>query len=174
MVAFLSLAGLVASLFAGAHSASAASSQPPGVINNVDIFKPPPSYGAEGVNYPRSTILKLDPQAPNAILATWQNNSPQPPARYFPIFRSTDLGHTWAQISNCTDQANGWGMSAQPALYELPYDIGKFKAGTVLCSGNSIPPNRNETKIDLYASTDHGFTWKFVVRILFDVSFAIM
>jgi hypothetical protein len=165
MVAFLSFTGLVASFLTVAHSASVSSRPPAGLINNVDIFKPPSTYSPPGVIYPRSTILQHDPQASNVILATWENDSPEPPPPYFPIFRSTDLGHTWSHISNCTDQVNGWGLRRQPFLYELPRDIGSFKTGTVLCTGNSIPADGNHTKIDLYASTDHGFTWKFVVRV---------
>ncbi|KAL2179675.1 glycoside hydrolase family 93 protein [Thermothelomyces heterothallicus CBS 202.75] len=78
----------------------------------------------------------------------------------FPIFESKDGGVTYQWISNLTDQVNGWGMSAQPALLELRQPLGGFKPGTVLASGNSW--SDKGTRIDLYASTDKGRTWEFV------------
>ncbi|KAK4186972.1 Sialidase [Podospora australis] len=81
----------------------------------------------------------------------------------FPVFESKDGGVTWDWISNITDQVNGWGMSAQPAIYELPEPLGGFEAGTILASGNSW--SDNGTRIDLYASTDKARTWQFVSRV---------
>lgn len=49
----------------------------------------------------------------------------------FPVFESKDGGVHWKWISNITDQVNGWGMSAQPALLELQKPLGGFKAGTI-------------------------------------------
>jgi len=119
--------------------------------------------------YPRITEL-----SDGTILATAGLNST--PA-VFPIFSSKDGGATWTWISNMTDQVNGLGMNAQPALAELPFAVGNFPAGTVLASGNSwsgiprnstTPPtgrNSNSTIVDLYASTDKGYTWKFVSNV---------
>jgi hypothetical protein len=56
-------------------------------------------------------------------------------------------------------------MRYQPHLYVLSKTIGKFKPGTIICSGNSIPTNLNTTKIDVYASEDKGLTWKFVSHV---------
>ncbi|KAK4158047.1 Sialidase [Chaetomidium leptoderma] len=81
----------------------------------------------------------------------------------FPIFETKDNGVTWKWISNLTDQVNGWGMSAQPALLELRKPLGKFKPGTILASGNSW--SSNGTRIDLYASTDGARTWEFISRV---------
>ncbi|KAK0709375.1 Sialidase [Lasiosphaeria miniovina] len=89
---------------------------------------------------------------------------------FFPVFESTDGGIHWAWVSNITDQVNGWGMSAQPAIIELTEPLGGFPAGTVLASGNSWHPDSSNsstggTKIDLYASTDKARTWQFVSHI---------
>lgn len=81
----------------------------------------------------------------------------------FPVFESKDHGVTWKWISNITDQVNGWGMSAQPALMELKKPLGGFKPGTILSSGNSW--SNNGTRIDLYASTDKARTWQFVSHV---------
>jgi len=70
---------------------------------------------------------------------------------YFPVFESRDSGSSWTYISNFTDQVNGWGMSAQPALEVLTAPIGGFPAGTVLGTGNSW--SSNGTRIDLYVRT---------------------
>ncbi|KAI9694277.1 MAG: hypothetical protein M1820_009080 [Bogoriella megaspora] len=43
--------------------------------------------------------------------------------------------------------------------------IGNYSAGTILLAGNSIPTNLSNTQIDLYASTDKGYTWSFVSHI---------
>jgi hypothetical protein len=81
----------------------------------------------------------------------------------FPVFESKDGGASWTWISNITDQVNGWGMSAQPALLELQEPMGKYKPGTILASGNSW--SSEGTRIDLYASTDRARTWEFVSHI---------
>ncbi|KAL2146409.1 hypothetical protein VTI28DRAFT_4162 [Corynascus sepedonium] len=81
----------------------------------------------------------------------------------FPIFESKDGGVTYKWVSNLTDQVNGWGMSAQPALLELRQPLGGFKPGTILASGNSW--SSNGTRIDLYASTDRARTWEFVSHV---------
>ncbi|KAK4144416.1 Sialidase [Dichotomopilus funicola] len=81
----------------------------------------------------------------------------------FPLWESEDGGASWTWISNITDQVNGWGMSAQPALLELRRPLGKFKPGTVLAAGNSW--SNNGTRIDLYASTDKARTWEFVSHV---------
>jgi hypothetical protein len=81
----------------------------------------------------------------------------------FPIFESKDGGASWKWISNLTDQVNGWGMNAQPALMELREPMGGFKPGTILASGNSW--SNNGTRIDLYASTDKARTWEFVSHV---------
>jgi hypothetical protein len=84
---------------------------------------------------------------------------------YFPIFRSIDGGETWKQISKVTDQVNGWGLRYQPFLYKMPVSVGKYPAGTILCSGNSIPTDLSKTKIDVYASVDKGHSWEFVSHV---------
>jgi len=47
----------------------------------------------------------------------------------------------------------------------LPAALGRFPAGTVLAAGNSIPADLNFTQIDVYASFDKGYTWKFVSKV---------
>lgn len=124
------------------------------------IFTPPADWPIPRTLYARSVQLEN-----GVLLATWENYSPEPPPVYFPIFKSVDGGVTWKHISNVTDQVNGWGLRYQPFLYELPERIGEFPAGTVILSGSSIPTDLSVTKIDMYASCDKGYTWKFVSSV---------
>jgi hypothetical protein len=89
---------------------------PSGEFPNKLIYYPP---NGTTVMYPRAAEL-----SDGTILATigWRgapttNNSTKP---YFPVFESKNGGWTWKQVSNLTDQVNGLGMSAQPAIMELP------------------------------------------------------
>ncbi|KAF1979018.1 glycoside hydrolase family 93 protein [Bimuria novae-zelandiae CBS 107.79] len=105
-------------------------------------------------------------QLPNGdLLATWENYSPEPPKVYFPIYKSTDQGYTWKELSRVQDTQNGWGLRYQPFLYVLPERFAGYPAGTVLLSGSSIPTDLSKTQIELYASTNSGKTWKFVSHI---------
>lgn len=131
-------------------------------ISDEVIYTPPSDYDTPRVLYARTAELT---HAGGALLATWENYSPEPPLVYFPVYRSDDHGLTWAHVSNVTDQANGWGLRYQPFLYELPGDFAGYAAGTVLLAGNSIPADLSSTQIDLYASTDGGYSWEFVSHV---------
>jgi hypothetical protein len=124
------------------------------------IFTPPSTYTDPRVLYARTA------QLPNGdLLATWENYSKEPPPVYFPIYRSSDNGYTWKEISRVQDQSYGWGLRYQPFIYVLPEAFAEFPAGTVLLSGSSIPTDLSKTQIDLYASLDQGVTWKFVSHV---------
>jgi hypothetical protein len=59
----------------------------------VTLFTPPSTYANERTLYARSLLLK-----DGSVLATWENYdwSGQP---YFPIYKSTDHGYTWKELS---------------------------------------------------------------------------
>ncbi|KAI8632521.1 glycoside hydrolase family 93 protein [Xylariaceae sp. FL1651] len=156
----ISLAGLL-SLQATASPTPVEVRQTTTISNRV-IFSPPSNAGwvDPRVLYARAVQLKS-----GALLATWENYSPEPPIVYFPIYRSTDGGASWTQISKVQDTVNGWGLRYQPFLYQLPVAIGSYPAGTLLLAGNSIPTNLSKTKIDVYASNDDGVTWSFVSNV---------
>jgi hypothetical protein len=76
---------------------------------------------------------------------------------------SDDGGRSWYEISkayfthgNETGGSFAGGIILQPFLYELPEDVGDYKKGTVLLSGNAIPAGFESTNIQLYASEDKG------------------
>lgn len=126
------------------------------------VFEPPrnANWTDPSVLYARSAQL-----GDGSLLATWENYSPEPPMVYFPIFKSSDGGETWREISRVQDTQNGYGLRYQPFIYVLPKAIGNFTAGTVLVSGSSIPTDLSSTQIELYASRDSGETWEFVSHI---------
>ncbi|KAH6656081.1 family 93 glycoside hydrolase [Truncatella angustata] len=132
------------------------------VVSNKVIFSPPSNAGWTD---PRVLYARALPLSSGYLLSTWENYSPEPPLVYFPVYRSTDNGASWTQIGKVQDTVNGWGLRYQPSLYELPQAVGKFAKGTILAAGNSIPTDLSKTKIDVYASTDGGATWKFVSSV---------
>ncbi|KAK7932205.1 hypothetical protein PG985_002917 [Apiospora marii] len=131
-------------------------------LSDLTIFSPPSNAGwvDPRVLYARAVALES-----GALLATWENYSPEPPLVHFPIYKSTDKGQTWAKIGEVRDTENNWGMRYQPILFELPQAVGAFPKGTVLAAGNSIPTDLSLTKIDVYASTDGGATWTFASSV---------
>lgn len=148
---FWSLAALMASALPSAAAA---------VLSNVTLFTPSPDFTDPGVLYARAA------QLPNGdLLATWENYSPEPPLVYFPIYKSSDGGATWAEIAQVHDTELGLGLRYQPQLYVLPEAVGDFAAGTVLLGGSAIPTDLATTQLELYASTDDGATWAFVSHV---------
>jgi hypothetical protein len=127
------------------------------------MYTSPSGSPSPGALYGRALRMQYSGSANGTMLATFEQYVNGTPS--FPIFRSTNAGNTWTQISNVTDQVNGWGMRWEPFLYELPQAIGNMPAGTILCAGLSIPSDYTKTKIDLYKSTDHGQTWSFVSSV---------
>jgi len=139
---------------------SLAAAQAPTTFSRRVVFTPPSNYTDPRVLYARTA------QLPNGdLLATWENYSPEPPKVWFPIYKSTDQGYTWSELSRVQDTVNGWGLRYQPFLYVLPSALGGYPAGTVLLAGSSIPTDLSRTQIDLYASRDSGRTWSFVSHI---------
>jgi hypothetical protein len=132
----------------------------PATFDKVTVYVPPSNYTDPRVLYARTA------QLPNGdLLATWENYSPEPPKVYFPIWKSSDNGYTWKEISRVQDQVYGYGLRYQPFLYVLPEAFAEWPAGTVLLSGSAIPTDLSSTHIELYASLDSGVTWKFVSHI---------
>ncbi|KAF6827891.1 bnr asp-box repeat domain protein [Colletotrichum plurivorum] len=136
--------------------------QATGTISNKVIFSPPTNAGWVDPRVLYARAIQLES---GDLIATWENYSPEPPIVYFPVWRSSDGGNTWAEIGRVQDTVNGWGLRYQPSLYELPADFAGFPAGTVLLAGNSIPTDLSLTKIDVYASTDGGVGWEFLSSV---------
>lgn len=150
---------LTTTLFPGFVAAQTA----PEPIDNSVVFTPPDDYTDPRTLYARSVQLP----GSGDLLLTWENYSPEPPAVYFPIYRSSDQGRTWTEQARVEDQGgSGFGLRYQPVLYVLPEAIEDFPAGTVLLAGSSIPTDLSSTQLDLYAATDgEGIEWEFVSHV---------
>lgn len=126
----------------------------------------PPSDVAQkyGCLYPKTVCLQHQSNSAldGNLLCTFEQPAEVP---VFPIYRSTDNGQTWTQISSVKDTANGFGNRCCAFLYELPQAIGSMAAGTILCAGISAPLDDSETLLELYKSTDSGSTWTWVSEI---------
>ncbi|GAB1317103.1 hypothetical protein MFIFM68171_07313 [Madurella fahalii] len=143
---------------AGASLTAARPAPPPShTFTNRTIYDPPDGGRA---SYPRVAELR---DGTLLVTASIRGGSFSDGLPSFPIFESKDGGLSWKWVSNLTDQVNGWGMSAQPALLELREPLGGFRPGTILASGNSW--SSNGTRIDLYASTDKARSWEFVSHV---------
>ncbi|KAJ8130785.1 hypothetical protein O1611_g2841 [Lasiodiplodia mahajangana] len=158
--AFIGLLGFI-SLPVSASPTPVEKRQTPTISNSV-IFSPPSNAGwvDPRVLYARAVQLKS-----GALIATWENYSPEPPKVYFPIYKSIDGGASWTQISQVDDTVNGWGLRYQPFCTSCRSQSEATPAGTLLVAGNSIPTDLSKTKIDIYASTDDGLNWSFVSSV---------
>lgn len=150
-------AALLALLLPAAPSASALA------WSSQVMYSSPAGSPNQGSLYARALRLEHSGSANGTMLATFEQYVTGTPV--FPIYRSTDSGRTWSKLSDVQDTVNGWGLRYQPFLYELPVAVGSYPAGTILAAGNSIPADLSKTKLDLYASTDHGASWSFVSSI---------
>ncbi|MBE6607608.1 MAG: exo-alpha-sialidase [Ruminococcaceae bacterium] len=124
-----------------------------------DIYSPNTQKSTVQCTYGK--IIKLEHNGENngMLLATHETCN-WTDGRY-PVYRSTDDGQTWTEISRISDTLNknsapGW----QPCIFELPADVGNFKEGTLLYAGCSRINNMAQTAMTIYQSTDLGETWK--------------
>ncbi|MBQ8742019.1 MAG: exo-alpha-sialidase [Clostridia bacterium] len=76
----------------------------------------------------------------------------------YPLFRSEDDGKTWTRLPKIGDEVLNATTGYQPFLFELPVNMGDYKAGTLLFAANTISPGK--TNLILQASTDFGETWE--------------
>lgn len=132
------------------------------------LHTPPAGTPDPGAMYPRVIRLDHAPGDPTVLVTFEYYRSTIPEfadTPYFPVYRSTNGGRTWSVFSEIHDTQNDWGLRYQPTLFELPNDIGPWDAGTVLAAGNSIPDDLSKTRIELYASEDHGRTWSYVSTV---------
>ena len=117
-----------------------------------------------GVRYGRIIRLQNNDSYNGILVATFEVYP-----NYLGIYRSTDDGFTWTQMSTpFLDSISGWSMKAEPDLFELPAAAGSLPAGTILLAGNSETNNVNSHRMEVWYSTNQGQTWQF--RSLVDQS----
>lgn len=128
------------------------------------LYSTPGHAPTVGAMYPRAIQIKHQEGSKGNLLATFEHYMHREPS--FPIYRSTDKGETWHLLSEVEDTRNRWGMKFQPHLFELPRQVGEFPAGTIFCSGNSIPADLSATELLVYVSKDGGKSWEFLSSII--------
>jgi hypothetical protein len=107
------------------------------------LYATPGHAPTVGAMYPRVIQVNHHEGSKGNLLATFEHYMHREPS--FPIYRSNDSGETWHLLSEVEDTRNKWGMKFQPHLFELPQQVGEFPAGTIFCSGNSIPADLSAT-----------------------------
>ena len=123
-----------------------------------DIYKPK-NYRQMSAAY--ETLIQLNHNGSHngnllATFATYSVGFDRPDG--YNIYESTDNGKSWQVIANVQDTLNtGLEDNLQPHLFELPSDIGSFKAGTIFLSACS--KDAKVSKITLFYSTDAGKNW---------------
>ena len=128
------------------------------------VYAPQRNAPTVGSMYPRVIRIAHHAGSKGNLLATFEHYMNREPS--FPIYRSMDNGATWHLISEVEDTHNKWGMKYQPHLFELPQQAGEFPAGTIFCSGNSIPKDRSSTELLVFVSRYGGKSWEYLSSII--------
>ncbi|MFF9565212.1 ricin-type beta-trefoil lectin domain protein [Leifsonia sp. NPDC014704] len=119
------------------------------------------TYPNGTAGYPRATRLDFDGSANQTMLATFAKGGHGAPGT-LPIYRSTDGGGSWSQISTISSHTSGWDIEA-PTLYEVPRTIPGLNQGDVLAAGTAWQVGNYTTqKIEVFRSTDKGQTWQYL------------
>lgn len=117
----------------------------------------------EDASYPRVIRLQHSGSANGTLLATFAHSNYNNQPASFPIYQSTDGGQTWSSspISVVTDIAHPtWNLNG-PTIFELPRSEGPYAAGTLLVAGSALP-DFTQQSIDVFVSTDHGYSWSYL------------
>ena len=76
------------------------------------------------------------------------------------LLESTDGGQSWEVIFRPVEKVKPWYWAGQMAhIYELPAQVGKMPAGTLIYSVNSVNYDKY-SHISMFISYDAGKTWK--------------
>ncbi|TXK19515.1 sialidase family protein [Homoserinibacter sp. GY 40078] len=119
------------------------------------------TYPNGTAGYPRAIRLDHDGSSNQTMLATFAKAG-HGAAGSLPIYRSTDGGSSWSQVSTITSHTSGWDIEA-PTLFEVPRNITGLNAGDILAAGTAWSVGNYTTqKIEVFRSTDHGSTWSYL------------
>lgn len=92
------------------------------------------------VGYPRAIRVDHDGSSAQTMLATFAQGGHNGPGT-MPIYRSTDAGASWSQISSISSHTAGWTIEA-PTIFEVPRTI---PASTRETSSRQEPPGPRGT-----------------------------
>lgn len=111
--------------------------------------------------YPRAIALEHDGTAADTVLATFAKAGHNAPGT-LPIYRSTNGGGSWTQLSTISSNTAGWDIEA-PTLFEVPRTIPGLNAGDILAAGTAWKVGDYTTqKVEVFKSTNGGASWSFL------------
>ena len=139
-------------------SAAPAAAAPAGQV----LYSPNLSQNPAGTaGYPRAIRVDNDGSANQTMLATFARGGVGA-ATVLPMYRSTDGGTSWSQVSTLSSNTPGWDLEA-PTLYEVPRSIPGLNAGDILAAGTAWDVGNYTTqKVEVFRSTDRGSTWQYL------------
>ncbi|MBR7741779.1 ricin-type beta-trefoil lectin domain protein [Phycicoccus sp. BSK3Z-2] len=119
------------------------------------------TYPSGTAGYPRAIRLDQDGSPNETMLATFARGAHNGPTT-MPVYRSTDGGGSWAQISSISSNTPGWDIEA-PTLFEVPRSIPGLAAGTILAAGTAWQVgDYTAQKVEVFKSTNGGSSWTFL------------
>ena len=135
------------------------------------VFEAPSRWENLALSYGAMTVLQHSGANDGTIFATLNAGSAKigdASGYCYKILKSVDGGKTWEFAGAAKDDFNV-GINATyaistPSLFELPENVGAFKAGTLFLAGVSKDGVKTSeikvSAITLFYSTDLGKTWK--------------
>lgn len=155
--AFLGAVALTVTALTVVTPAPAAAVQPGQVLYSPNLA----TYPNGTAGYPRAIRLDFDGSTADTMLATFAKGGHNAPGN-LPIYRSTNGGSSWTQISTITSNTPGWSIEA-PTLFEVPRNIPGLNQGDILAAGTAWQlGNYTTQKVEVFRSTDDGATWQFL------------
>lgn len=156
--AVLLAAAVLAAAGAQALVATPAQAAYPGTV----LYSPDlTTYPSGTAGYPRAIGLEHDGSSNETMLATFAKGGHNAPTN-LPIYRSTNGGASWTQISTITSNTPGWDLEA-PTLFEVPRNINGLNAGDLLAAGTAWDVgNYSAQKVEVFKSTNGGVTWTYL------------
>lgn len=132
------------------------------------------TFARDSASYPAMVRLEHSGAQNGTLLATHDFNSTDvldrpgaagQPNTGIPVYRSTDDGDTWTEISRI-DDTSGAAQFYFPSLFEFPQALGTYPAGTLVAGVTAMGPvgtsSPTVNNLDVYVSTDHGVNWAYM------------
>ncbi|POH67819.1 MULTISPECIES: sialidase family protein [Cryobacterium] len=138
--------------------APATAAQPGQVLYSPNLA----TYPSGTAGYPRAIRIDNDgSSSAQTLLATFAKSGHNAPGT-LPIYRSTNGGTSWSQVSTISSNTPGWDIEA-PTLFEVPRTIPGLNQGDILAAGTSWSVGNYTTqKVEVFKSTDKGLTWQYL------------
>ena len=130
------------------------------------IYAPDADTRRPGAMYPRCIELHHNGEKNGTLLATFEYYTTK--EAEYPIYESTDEGHSWQKIGGVDFKIDGGECRFQPHLYELTEQQGDLPEGTILLAGNLIGSFETgfTTALHLFASRDGGRSFEHLSKIV--------